>query len=53
MRFGLMQSKFGLAAVLKNFRVSLNSKTKLPIEMDPNVIMPAVKGGLWMNLEKL
>lgn len=53
MRFGLLQSKVGLATVLRNFRVTLSPKTKVPIEMEPNSVVPAIKGGLWLNLERL
>lgn len=52
-RFAMMQTKIGLATVLKNFRVTFNSKTKVPFEMDPNSLVPSVKGKLWLNLEKL
>lgn len=30
-RFGLLQTKVGLASIIKNFKVTLNKKTKLPI----------------------
>lgn len=53
MRFGLMQSKMGLATVLKNFHVTLSPKTKYPLEMDPSSFVPSALGGLWLNLEKL
>ncbi|KAJ8940738.1 hypothetical protein NQ318_005489 [Aromia moschata] len=52
-RFGIMQTKVGLACILKNFRVTLNEKTQFPIKMDPAKFIPEVLGGVWLNLEKL
>lgn len=53
MRFGLMQTKVGLATIFRNFRVTLSSKTKTPLEMDPRLLIPTTKGGIWLNLEKI
>ncbi|KAJ8935459.1 hypothetical protein NQ318_021705 [Aromia moschata] len=52
-RFGVMQTKVGLACILKNFRVFLNDKTQLPIKMNPKKIIPEVQGGIWLTLKKL
>lgn len=53
MRFGLVQSKIGLVTLLRNFRITLSSKTQVPLEMNFQAFVPSVKGGLWLNLEKL
>lgn len=53
MRFGLMESKIGLATVLKNFRIKLNPMTKTPAEIDPSSFVTTFKGGVWLDLEKL
>lgn len=53
MRFGIMQTKVGLTSVLRNYRITLNKKTQLPIKLDKNSIIPTAKGGIWLNLEKL
>lgn len=53
LRFGVMQSKVGLTSVLKNYRVTLNSKTANPIKMKTASLIPTVEGGVWLNLEKL
>lgn len=53
MRFGIMQSKVGLTSVLKNYRVSLHNKTKLPITLDKRQFIPVIDGGLWLKLEKV
>ncbi|KAJ8940736.1 hypothetical protein NQ318_005487 [Aromia moschata] len=52
-RFGVMESKVGLTCILRNFKVSLNEKTKLPMKLDPRNLIPAVEGGVWLNLHKL
>ncbi|KAJ8940734.1 hypothetical protein NQ318_005485 [Aromia moschata] len=52
-RFGIMQTKVGLSCILRNFKVTLNKKTQLPLKMDPTKIFPVAEGGIWLNLEKL
>lgn len=53
MRFGLMQSKIALACILRNFRVKLNPVTKTPLEVDPVSFITTIKGGVWLDFEKL
>ncbi|CAH1104625.1 unnamed protein product [Psylliodes chrysocephalus] len=53
MRFGIMQSKVGLVSILKNFKVSLNNKTKEPLKFLAASMIPQVEGGIWLNLEKI
>ncbi|XP_056643078.1 probable cytochrome P450 6a14 [Diorhabda sublineata] len=52
LRFGKLQAKVGLCSVLKNYKVTLNEKTQLPIKYDIGFIA-SVKGGAWLNLEKI
>ncbi|XP_018576632.1 cytochrome P450 6a2-like [Anoplophora glabripennis] len=52
-RFGIMQTKLGLAKILRNFRLTLNKKTKVPLAYSLVSVVPSVKGGMWLNLEKL
>lgn len=52
MRFGIMQSKVGLASILRNHKVSLNKKTRVPLKMSPNSFIPTAEGGVWLNLTK-
>lgn len=51
-RFGIIQVKVGLATILKNFEIILSEKTQMPIEISPG-LLPAVKGGLWLNFKPL
>ncbi|KAF2898215.1 hypothetical protein ILUMI_07962 [Ignelater luminosus] len=53
LRFGLMQTKLGLTVLLKNFKFTLNSRTKVPLVLNPYNIILQAKDGLWMNAEKL
>lgn len=53
MRFGIMQTKVGLATVLRNYRLTLSSDTKVPLQMLPGSFVPCTKGGIWLNLEEL
>ncbi|KAG5882355.1 hypothetical protein JTB14_009881 [Gonioctena quinquepunctata] len=53
MRFGIIQTKLGLASILKNFRVKLSSKTKVPLKMSPRTLFPNTEGGMWLCLEKI
>lgn len=48
-----MQSKVGLASILKIFRVKLNSKTKTPIKLSSTSAAPAIDGDLWLDLEEI
>ncbi|CAG9764663.1 unnamed protein product [Ceutorhynchus assimilis] len=52
LRFGLMQSKVGLVSLLKNYKFTLNEKTRLPLKMARTVIT-CVDGDVWVNIEKI
>ncbi|KAK9884789.1 hypothetical protein WA026_009014 [Henosepilachna vigintioctopunctata] len=52
-RFGIMQAKIGLIAVLLNYEVSINAKTVEPLTFEPESFILTTKGGLWLNVEKL
>ncbi|KAK4878665.1 hypothetical protein RN001_011171 [Aquatica leii] len=50
LRFGLMQSKLGLAILIRNFQFSVNSKTKIPIEIDPTNLILSAKDPIWLDV---
>ncbi|GJQ82005.1 Cyp6a9 [Trypoxylus dichotomus] len=52
-RFGLMQTKVGLALLIKNFNFKLNSRTKQPIKLDPKHVFRSALGGLWLDVEEI
>jgi cytochrome P450 family 6 len=39
MRFGLMQTKIGIAAVVKNFKLSHHKTTRYPMVLDPKSVV--------------
>lgn len=52
-RFALMQSKVGLAMLLKEFKFAVDGKTKLPMSFDKKNIILAADGGLWLTATKI
>lgn len=53
MRFGMMQSRVGLAAVLSRFRVSASAKTTSQLEYAVNSATIQPKDNLWLKFEPL
>ncbi|KAI4458223.1 cytochrome p450 [Holotrichia oblita] len=53
MRFGVMQTKCGLAMLLKNYKFELNTKTARPLKISIDKGLTAVEGGIFMNLTKI
>ncbi|KAH0821176.1 hypothetical protein GEV33_001615 [Tenebrio molitor] len=53
LRFGLLQSKVGLATILKNYKIKLSQKTKLPLTMDKQALVTTTDGGIWIEAEKI
>ncbi|ENN70423.1 hypothetical protein YQE_12928, partial [Dendroctonus ponderosae] len=53
LRFGVMQSKIGLARVLSNFRLTVSPKTKLPITLDKKLFMLKANETIYWKAEKL
>ncbi|KAJ8967189.1 hypothetical protein NQ314_003018 [Rhamnusium bicolor] len=52
LRFGLLQSRVGLATILMNFRVTLNENTKTPIKLDKQLFILGIEDGLWLNVSR-
>ncbi|GJQ81995.1 Cyp6a9 [Trypoxylus dichotomus] len=53
LRFAMIQTKICLAMMIKTFKLTLNSKTTLPLKFDPMKFFPCPLGGLWIDLEKI
>lgn len=53
MRFALLQSKAAIAAIVRNFKISVNSKTAKKLVIDPNEFINAKVGGLWLDFEPI
>ncbi|XP_055697243.1 probable cytochrome P450 6a14 [Phlebotomus papatasi] len=52
-RFGLLQTKIGLAHMISKYRFRVCSKTSIPCILDPQSIVIAPKGGIWLAIEKV
>nr|QTM97430.1 Cytochrome P450 [Sitophilus oryzae] len=52
-RFGLMQAGIGLVRILKDFKVDISSKTKLPLVIKPGGIFIETTEPLYLKLTKL
>ncbi|XP_025831660.1 probable cytochrome P450 6a14 [Agrilus planipennis] len=53
LRMGLLQAKVGVAALLKDYRFTLNSRTNVPLEFKGRQIVLTVKGGVWIEAQKI
>ncbi|GAB0087590.1 Cytochrome P450 [Sergentomyia squamirostris] len=53
MRFGMMQTRVGLAHLLQNYRVRTCTKTLIPMVLDPANTVMSPKGGMWLKMEKI
>ncbi|XP_059610495.1 probable cytochrome P450 6a14 [Phlebotomus argentipes] len=53
MRFGMMQTRVGLATLLSKYRIKLTSRTPIPMDYLPSsagVLSP--RDGMWLKIEK-
>jgi cytochrome P450 family 6 len=53
MRFGLMQSKMGIAKLIKDFSFSPCEKTPIPMKFVASFPFLAPVGGMWLKIEKI
>uniref|UniRef100_A0A1L8E424 Putative cytochrome n=1 Tax=Nyssomyia neivai TaxID=330878 RepID=A0A1L8E424_9DIPT len=53
LRFGVMQTRVGLAHLLSKYRVKTCAKTPIPLVLDPANTVMSPKGGMWLKLEKV
>ncbi|KAF2906077.1 hypothetical protein ILUMI_00104 [Ignelater luminosus] len=52
-RFAWMQMKVVLAVLLKDYKFTLNPKTETPLVLNPKNFLLGIRGGLWLNVEKV
>lgn len=52
-RFGILETKIGLATLLMNFKFSRCSKSVVPLVISPKHAILTPAGGLWLKVEKL
>ena len=53
MRFALMQSKAAIAHLVKNFEITVNEKTQLPLMIDPKEFFNVKLGGVWLDFKRI
>lgn len=54
MRFGLVNTAFAIATIIKNYKVSLDtSKVPLPLQLDIKKQGMEPNGGYWVKIEKI
>ncbi|XP_017885068.1 cytochrome P450 3A19-like, partial [Ceratina calcarata] len=53
MRMALLQMKACLATLLKDYKIELSPKTKLPLKISPIFFISLPIGGMWVNISKL
>lgn len=52
-RFGMIQTKICLAVLLGNFKYTLNSRTKLPLEYNPTSFVDSLKNLIYLDTERI
>ncbi|VEN42423.1 unnamed protein product [Callosobruchus maculatus] len=53
MRFGMLQTKLGLYALLRKYKFTLNKKTKRPLVFSKAGILTSPEGSIWVDLEEI
>lgn len=53
LRFGMMQTKIGLATLLKNYRISPSEKTPIPLKFQASTgVILSPEGGMHLRIEE-
>lgn len=50
LRFGMLQAKLCLAMLLKNFDITISSRMKVPVQLNPQAIFLSPVDGMWLKL---
>lgn len=53
MRFGMMQTRVGLATILNSFRLLPSKNTPIPMQIDPSGLVLSPAGGMYLELVKV
>lgn len=53
MRFALTQIKSAVVAILRNYKIHLNPKTRNDNKFDPTYFLLRLDGGIWLDFEKI
>lgn len=53
LRFGVMQSKIGIASIIRRYNVTISPKTKMPLQMNPQVFLLKSIETLYLKAKKI
>lgn len=53
LRFGMMQTRLGIATILNDFQVTPSKETIIPMRFQPETILLSPLGGMHLNLERI
>ncbi|XP_030761413.1 cytochrome P450 6a2-like [Sitophilus oryzae] len=53
LRFGLLQTKLGIASLVRKYKFTLNERTKVPISMESTNFLLSVDGDVCLNINKI
>lgn len=48
-----MQSKVGLATILRHYEVTLNKNTISPLKISPKTFITSAEGDVWLDIKKI
>lgn len=49
----MLQSKLGLATLIRNFKFTLSEKMSMPVRMQIGNDVTAVEGPVWLNVSRV
>lgn len=49
----MVETKFVIAQILMNFKLTLNEKTDQPMVLNPRTVAVEALNGVWLNFEEL
>lgn len=53
LKFGMLQTKLGLAMLLRQFHFDICKQTKIPLDIDSVSLLHIPKGGVWLRVTEL
>ncbi|CAG9806318.1 unnamed protein product [Chironomus riparius] len=53
MRFGLVNAKYGVAMIIKNFKLTPDARMKYPLKFNPKTILMEPETGFWLKFDKI
>lgn len=53
LRFGMMQTRIGLATILNNYKLTPSERTLIPMKFQPNGMVLGPDGGMYLRIEDI